>query len=49
MVLLVVDMTNGQPPTPCADGFDVFVHCVGMNLRQPVLDFTDAQWDEILA
>ena len=27
---------------------DVFVHAVGMNLRQPVLDFSDDEWREII-
>lgn len=29
-------------------GLDVFVHAVGVNNRQPVLDFTDEEWDQIL-
>lgn len=30
-------------------GLDVLVHCVGINLRQPVLEFGDEQWDELIA
>jgi gluconate 5-dehydrogenase len=30
-------------------GLDVLVHCVGINLRLPVEEFTDEQWDRIIA
>jgi gluconate 5-dehydrogenase len=30
-------------------GLDVLVHCVGINLRLPLEEFTDEQWDRILA
>ncbi|MCU1415514.1 MAG: Glucose 1-dehydrogenase [Microbacteriaceae bacterium] len=29
-------------------GLDVLVHCVGMNDRRPVLDFTEAEWERIM-
>ncbi|MFE7277825.1 SDR family NAD(P)-dependent oxidoreductase [Streptomyces sp. NPDC057623] len=29
-------------------GLDAFVHAVGINNRQPVLDFSDEEWDQIL-
>lgn len=29
------------------DGIDVLVHAVGINLRKPVLDFTDDEWTRI--
>jgi NAD(P)-dependent dehydrogenase (short-subunit alcohol dehydrogenase family) len=28
---------------------DVFVHCVGINNRKPIDDYTAAEWDEIIA
>jgi NAD(P)-dependent dehydrogenase (short-subunit alcohol dehydrogenase family) len=30
-------------------GIDVFVHCVGINNRKPIDDYTAAEWDEIIA
>jgi NAD(P)-dependent dehydrogenase (short-subunit alcohol dehydrogenase family) len=52
---LVADLRN---PEACRDvverareqldGLDVFVHAIGMNLRQPVGDFTDEQWRAIV-
>jgi NAD(P)-dependent dehydrogenase (short-subunit alcohol dehydrogenase family) len=30
-------------------GLDVFVHAVGINNRQPLLDYTDDDWDQVLA
>jgi NAD(P)-dependent dehydrogenase (short-subunit alcohol dehydrogenase family) len=30
-------------------GLDVFVHSVGINRRLPIEEYTDADWDEILA
>jgi NAD(P)-dependent dehydrogenase (short-subunit alcohol dehydrogenase family) len=29
-------------------GLDVFVHCVGINNRKPVEDYTDQEWEDIL-
>lgn len=29
-------------------GLDVLLHCVGINDRRPVLDFTEAEWERIL-
>jgi NAD(P)-dependent dehydrogenase (short-subunit alcohol dehydrogenase family) len=29
-------------------GIDVFVHCVGINNRKPVEDYTDQEWQDIL-
>jgi gluconate 5-dehydrogenase len=29
-------------------GLDVLLHCVGINDRRPVLDFTEAEWDRVL-
>ncbi|MFI0350069.1 SDR family NAD(P)-dependent oxidoreductase [Actinomadura sp. 9N407] len=29
-------------------GLDVLLHCVGVNDRRPVLEFTEAEWDRIL-
>lgn len=29
-------------------GLDVLVHCVGMNDRRPVLDFTEGEWEHIM-
>jgi gluconate 5-dehydrogenase len=31
------------------DGLDVFVHCVGINDRRPVEEYTAADWDRIIA
>jgi NAD(P)-dependent dehydrogenase (short-subunit alcohol dehydrogenase family) len=30
-------------------GLDVFVHSVGINRRKPIADYSDADWDEIVA
>jgi NAD(P)-dependent dehydrogenase (short-subunit alcohol dehydrogenase family) len=30
-------------------GLDVFVHSVGINRRKPIADYTDADWDDIVA
>jgi gluconate 5-dehydrogenase len=30
------------------DGLDVFVHAVGVNNRQPMLDFTDDDWAQVI-
>jgi gluconate 5-dehydrogenase len=30
-------------------GLDVFVHCVGINDRKPIDDYSPAEWDEIVA
>jgi NAD(P)-dependent dehydrogenase (short-subunit alcohol dehydrogenase family) len=30
-------------------GIDVFVHSVGINRRKPVADYSDADWDDIVA
>ncbi|THG32049.1 SDR family oxidoreductase [Naasia lichenicola] len=29
-------------------GLDVVLHCVGVNDRRPILDFTDDEWDRVL-
>nr|WP_276515244.1 SDR family oxidoreductase [Actinomadura coerulea] len=29
-------------------GLDVLLHCVGINDRRPVLEFTEAEWDRVL-
>jgi gluconate 5-dehydrogenase len=29
-------------------GLDVFVHCVGINIRKPIEDYADAEWEEIV-
>ncbi len=29
-------------------GLDVLIHCVGMNDRRPVLDFTEEEWERIM-
>lgn len=29
-------------------GLDVLLHCIGMNDRRPVLDFTEAEWDRVM-
>src|SRR6266542_1312941 len=29
-------------------GLDVLLHCVGINDRRPVLDFTEEEWDRVL-
>lgn len=31
------------------DGIDVAVHCVGINDRRPIADYSDADWEAILA
>jgi gluconate 5-dehydrogenase len=30
-------------------GLDVFVHCVGVNNRKPIEDYSAGEWDEIIA
>lgn len=30
-------------------GLDVTLHCIGINDRRPVLDFTEADWDRVIA
>jgi NAD(P)-dependent dehydrogenase (short-subunit alcohol dehydrogenase family) len=30
-------------------GLDVFVHSVGINRRKPIADYTDSDWDDIVA
>ena len=30
------------------EGLDVLLHCVGINDRRPVLDFTEEEWDRVL-
>ena len=30
-------------------GLDVFVHCVGVNNRKPIEEYSSAEWDEIVA
>ena len=39
----VVDATLAQ-----LGGLDVLLHCVGMNDRRPVLDFSEDEWDRII-
>jgi gluconate 5-dehydrogenase len=39
----VVDETTSQ-----LGGLDVLLHCVGVNDRRPVLDFTEDEWNRIL-
>lgn len=29
-------------------GLDVLLHCIGMNDRRPVLDFTEEEWDRVM-
>ncbi|MEO3827921.1 SDR family NAD(P)-dependent oxidoreductase [Actinomadura sp. B10D3] len=29
-------------------GLDVLLHCVGVNDRRPILEFTEAEWDRVL-
>ena len=29
-------------------GLDVFVHCAGINIRKPIEDYADAEWEEIV-
>jgi gluconate 5-dehydrogenase len=29
-------------------GLDVMLHCIGINDRRPILDFTDDEWDRVL-
>ena len=30
-------------------GLDVFVHCAGINIRRPIEDYSDQEWDDIVA
>jgi len=30
-------------------GLDIFVHCAGINIRKPIEDYSDEEWDDIVA
>jgi gluconate 5-dehydrogenase len=51
----VVDLTASGAAAAAVDeavtrlgGLDVALHCVGINDRRPVLDFTDDEWDRVM-
>ena len=52
---LACDLTEPGAGTAVVDqavsrlgGLDVLLHCVGINDRRPVLEFTEAEWDRVM-
>ena len=53
---LTADLSTGEAcremareATATLGGLDVFVHCVGLNHRVPIEDYSDEDWDRIVA